>query len=150
MRGLWASWGTDTWYLRPSADHYRCNLYYVPETRAYRISGLVELFPQHCQVPNLSPNAHLKALNEEMQTTTVKTAGTPKERHLIQSIATAIKAILAPTNAEEQRVATDIVFWQPPSEDAPIVMIQWISDAPEIMQTRDPTAKRNLISQTLR
>jgi len=45
--GSWASHGTDAWYLGPSADHYRCNIYYVPETRAYRISGSAELFPQH-------------------------------------------------------------------------------------------------------
>jgi hypothetical protein len=54
VRGLWALQGTDAWYLGPSTDHYRCNLYFVPETRAYRISGLAELFPLHCQVPNLS------------------------------------------------------------------------------------------------
>ena len=38
-RGLWGSRGTDAWYLGPSRDHYRCNHYFVPETRAYRISG---------------------------------------------------------------------------------------------------------------
>jgi hypothetical protein len=143
---LWASWETDAWYLGSSADHYWCNLYYVPETRAYCISGSAELFPQHCQVPNLGPNAHLKALTKELQTATVKAAGTPKRRHLIKSLAPAIKAILTPTNAEEQRVATDVVIGRPPSEDAPIMTLQRISDAPEIMQTRDPKAKCNLIT----
>jgi hypothetical protein len=76
----------------------------------------------------------------------VTAAGTPKGHHLIKSLATAIKAILTPTNAEEQRMATNIVIGRPPSEDAPIVTIQQISDAPEIMQTRDPTAKCNLIT----
>jgi hypothetical protein len=56
--GSWASRDTDAWYLRPLADHYQCNIYYVPEMQAYRISGSAELFPQHCQVPNLSNNAH--------------------------------------------------------------------------------------------
>jgi hypothetical protein len=60
VQGLWASWGMDAWYLGPLAAHYRCNLYYVPKTPAYCISGSAKLFPQHCQVPNLSPNAHLK------------------------------------------------------------------------------------------
>ena len=65
VRGSWASRGTDAWYLGPSKDHYRCcNLFYVPKTRAYRISGSAELFPQHCQVPNLSRDEHLKALKE--------------------------------------------------------------------------------------
>ena len=31
VRGLWALRNTDAWYLGPSKDHYRCNLYYVPE-----------------------------------------------------------------------------------------------------------------------
>jgi hypothetical protein len=70
VRGSWASRGTDAWYLGPSADHYRCNLYYVPGTWAYRILGSAKLFPQHCQVPNLSNNAHLKALTEEITTLT--------------------------------------------------------------------------------
>ncbi len=36
VRGLWASRGVDGWYLGPSMDHYRCDVYYVLETRAYR------------------------------------------------------------------------------------------------------------------
>jgi hypothetical protein len=35
-----------------------------------------------------------------------------------------------------------------PSDEAPIVTIQRISDAPVIMHMRDPTAKRNLINTT--
>ncbi len=53
-RGLWASRGVDAWYLGPSQDHYRCDLYYIPVTRAYRISGSAELFPQHCQLPDMT------------------------------------------------------------------------------------------------
>jgi hypothetical protein len=34
-QGSWASRGVDRWYLGPSLDHYRCNVYYVPETSAY-------------------------------------------------------------------------------------------------------------------
>jgi hypothetical protein len=145
-RGSWALRGTDARYLGPSADHYRCNLYFVPETRAYRISGSAELFPQHCQVPNLSPNAHLKALTEEITTTTETAAGTTNGRRLIKSLARAIKAILTPPNGEEQRVANNDVIERPPSEDAPIRTIPRISEAPAIMQTRDPMAKRNLIT----
>ncbi len=146
MQGLWASWGPGAWYLGPLADHYWCNLYYVPETRAYHISGPAKLFLQHCQIPNLSPNAHLKALTKELQTATVKAAGTPKGNRLIKSLATVINAILPPANTEEQRVATNIVIGRPLSEDTPIVMIQRILDAPEIMQKRDPSAKCNLIT----
>jgi hypothetical protein len=146
VRGSWASRGTDAWYLGPSMDHYRCNLYFVPETRAYRISGSAELFPQHCQVPNLSPTAHLKALTEELQNETKFAAGTPKGRRLIKSLGKAIKSILAPPNEEEQRVSNEMVRESITEDDAPIVTIQRITEAPAIMKTRDPTAKRNLIN----
>ncbi len=41
----WSSHGFDGWYLGPSQDHYRCDLYFVPETRAYCLSGSLKLFP---------------------------------------------------------------------------------------------------------
>jgi len=148
MRGSWASRGTDAWYLGPSADHYRCNIYYVPETRAYRISGSAELFPQHCQVPNLSNNAHLKALTEELEMTTSKVAQTHKGRALIKALGKAIKTILHPTAAEEQRVDNNIQVMEPQRENEDMAPITRISDAPAIMRARDPTAKRNLINHT--
>ena len=89
-------------------------MYFVLETRAYRISGSAELFPQHCQVPNLSPNAHLKALTKELQTATEIAAGITNGQQLIKSLAKAIKAILASPNEEEQRVANDDVIERPP------------------------------------
>ncbi len=86
VRGSWASRGTDAWYLGPLADHYRCNIYYVPETREYRISGSAELFPQHCQVPNLSNNAHLKALTEKLEVSAGIAAKTHNGCTLIKSL----------------------------------------------------------------
>jgi len=148
MRGSWASRGTDAWYLGPSADHYRCNIYYVPETRAYRISGSAELFPQHCQVPNLSKNAHLKALTEELEMTTSQVAQTHKRRALIKALGKAIKTILHPTAADEQRVDNNIQVMETQRENEDMAPITRISDAPAIMRARDPTAKRNLIKDT--
>ncbi len=49
-----------------SGDH---NHFFVPETRAYRISGSAELFPQHCQVPFLLWNEHLQEVVDELVTT---------------------------------------------------------------------------------
>ncbi len=68
-RGLWGSRGTDAWYFGPLVDHYRCNHYFVPETRAYQISGSAKLFPQHCQVPFLSTKDHLQELTNKMAST---------------------------------------------------------------------------------
>jgi hypothetical protein len=53
--GSWALWGVNACYLGPSKDHYRCDLYFIIETQACHISGLTELFPQHCQLPNITP-----------------------------------------------------------------------------------------------
>ena len=82
-------------------------MYYVPETQAYIISGSAKLFPQYCQVPNLSNNAHLKALTKELQTATGIASNTHKGQTLIQALRKAIKAILNPTIGGEQRVNTD-------------------------------------------
>ena len=141
VRGSWASRGTDAWCLGPSKDHYRCNLYYVPETRAYRISGSAELFPQHCQVPNLSPGEHLRALTEELVTTatTVRnsTKGKTMIRHLRQHLNEIINGTAQPTPAQRVSAADTHI----PEEPA----IPRVTQAPAIMKTRDPTAKRHLI-----
>jgi hypothetical protein len=74
-RGSWGSRGTDAWYLGPSVDHYQCNHYFIPETRACQISGSVELFPQHCQISFLSAKDHLQELmNKVVSTLSTMTA----------------------------------------------------------------------------
>jgi len=120
----------------------------VPETRAYRISASAELFPQHCQVPNLSKNAHLKALTEELDMTTSQVAQTHKGRALIKALGKAIKAILHPTAAGEQRVDNNIRVIETQRANEDMAPITRTSDAPAIMRARDPTAKRNLIKDT--
>ncbi len=44
-RGLWALHGVDGWYLGPSMDHYRCDVYYIPETHRYYFRGQLSSFP---------------------------------------------------------------------------------------------------------
>jgi len=142
VHGSWASRGTDTWYLGPSKDHYRCKLFYVPEMRAYRISGSAQLFPQHCQVPNLNQDEHLKALTEELTTETTVAAGTTKGKSLLKLLRTHRDTlILPPTPREEQRVTGS----QPPDPQHEIMEFQRVTDSPAIMQARDPTAKRHFI-----
>ncbi len=60
MCGTWVSRGINAWYTGSSLDHYQCNHYFVPKTRANHISGFMELFPPHCQVPFLMWNKHLQ------------------------------------------------------------------------------------------
>jgi hypothetical protein len=111
-RGSWASRGVDGWYLGPSMDHYRCSLFYVPETRAYCISGLAELFPQHCQIPNMSPHQHLRALMDELRDTTAVADSKNKGRRLLKLLQSNLQNILNPPASTamprtEQRVTKE-------------------------------------------
>jgi hypothetical protein len=66
----WASWapqGLNTWILGPSKDQYRCHLFYISETRGYRVLGSANLFPQHCMAPKYTPKLHIKELSEELK-----------------------------------------------------------------------------------
>ena len=90
--------------VRGDGDGGRCsggarrrrNLFYVPEMRVYRISRSAELFPQHCQVPNLSRDEHLKALTEELQTETTVVAGTMKGKALLKVLRTHLDTLISP------------------------------------------------------
>ncbi len=80
--GLWGSHGTNARYLGSLVDHYQCNHYFIPETRAYQISGSTGLFPQHCHVPFLSTKDHLQELTNKM--VSFLGAMTPaKQRHVL-------------------------------------------------------------------
>ncbi len=100
------SW-VDGWYLSPSKDHYQDTLYYIPETRAYCISGSTELFPQHCQLPNLTPDQHFCALTEELAEETATANNMPMGHRLIkilQNKITQIQIVEPPALLIEQEV----------------------------------------------
>ncbi len=161
-RGSWASRGVDGWYLGPSLDHYRCDKYYVPETRAYRISGLTELFPQHCQLPDMTAHQHFRALTDELTECAHPARATTKGRRLLNLLLQRIDSILNPpppvdeqrvaeaARAEAQRVADAArADEQRVIDEAPIFTIPRITDAPSIIDARNPTTKRAL-KNTLR
>ncbi len=106
-RGLWASRGINGWYLSPSKDHYRCALYYIPETRAYCILGLTELFLQHCQLPNLTPDQHFHALTNKLANETATANKTPTERRLIKLLQSRTKQIVEPTAGMTEQEAKE-------------------------------------------
>jgi hypothetical protein len=141
--------GINGWYLGPSKDHYRGTLYYIPETRAYCISGLTELFWQHCQLPNLTLNQHFCALTEELAKETATANNTPRGHRLIKILQNKIKQIMEPpailtdqeVTEQEQRVRMQ---QQRVIEKTPILTISHITNAPPIMQSQNPTAKRAL------
>ncbi len=148
--GSWASQGVDGWYLGPSKDHCRCDLYFIPEMRAYCISGSTELFPQNCQIPCLTKHQHFWALMEELANVVEEANVTPAGRRLIKTLQMKIKhALNLPDVQEEQRVRGQEQRVARENEqrvidDTPILTIPCITDAPAIMQSRNPMAKRML------
>jgi len=149
-RGSWASRGVDAFYLGPAKDHYRCHVYYIPETRACRISGSTELFPQHCQLPSLIQHQHFRALTDELTEKADNEGVTPKGRRLLKLLRTRINTILDPPPiSDEQRVRLDQQQEAREEEqrvidESPILTLPRITDAPPIILTRNPTAQRNL------
>ena len=91
QRGSWGSRGIEVWYVGPLMDHYRCCHYFVPATRAYRISGSAELFPHNCQVPCLTTGEHVKELTTEMVTTLQKMTA-EKQRCVLTSVTAKLAA----------------------------------------------------------
>jgi hypothetical protein len=150
MGGLRASRGVDGWYLGPSKDHYICNLYFIPETRVYRISGSTELFPQHCQILCLAKQQQFWALMEELAKAVEDANATPAGIQLIKALQGKIKQALNPqivqdeqrVREHEQRVERE--NQQRVIDNTPILTILCITDAPAIMQSCNPTAKRML------
>ena len=139
----------------PLINHYRCNVYYIPEKRAYSVSGSTELFPQHCQLPNLSPHQHLRKLTDELAAEGTIAGATTKSRRLLKLLQAHIGNILTPkpppppvhleptleqrVQAEQQRVI----------DESPIITIPRITDAPGIMTSCNPTTKRNIKAKLL-
>ena len=65
-RQLWAPRGIDAWYRGPSKDHYRLYKFYCPETQAIRVNGSAKFFPQHCNLPTLSPTQHATTVADKL------------------------------------------------------------------------------------
>ncbi len=147
-RGLWASRGVDGWYLGPSMDHYHCNIYYIPKTHAYHISGSTKLFPQHCQLPDMTPHQHLRALTNELTDLALPTNEMPKGNQLLQLLQTCIQVLLKlPNILLEQRVDDNAIACKKEQRvinDTPILTIPCITEAPGIMQSCNPMAKHML------
>ena len=62
----WGTRGLDAWYCGPALDHYRNCIFYVPKTRSYRISTSFDLFPQHCMLPEFTPDQHANEVHNEL------------------------------------------------------------------------------------
>jgi hypothetical protein len=157
-RGSWASHGTNAWYLGPLVDHYQCNHFVVPDTRAYRVSGSAKLFPQHYQVPFLMWNENFQEVIDELATTIREVL--PNQRAKLLKLV--YKHLQLDKSDDSPRTLTDASHtwillrgdiqlnpYAPPPNEQRVPLptpnnIQWITDAPPIMNAPNPTQKRRL------
>jgi hypothetical protein len=140
----WAPRSLDAWLLGPSKDHYRCSLYYIPETRGYRVSAAAELFPQHCIAPSFTPESHMKELSSELQLN-LKTMGRKTcTLRVLQDLAVHLEAYVTgqppPLHKQrleqrvEQRVMDDVQHINPP-------LFQRVMDTPRVPTANNPMSK---------
>jgi hypothetical protein len=115
-------------------------MYYIPETRAYRILGSSVLFPQQCELPNVSPRQHLRALTNKLSNLAPPATATPKGKHLLHLLQTRVHALLHPPPVipAEQRVDKPIDAHKAQQriiDDATIITIPRITEALGIMKS---------------
>jgi hypothetical protein len=94
-------------------------------------------------LPNLRPIEHLEALTEELATETTKAVTTSSGKALLKILRTHLNNLLSPPiAATEQRVDAT-----PPATVNPAPPArQRVTDNPTILQARNHTAKRNLLT----
>ncbi len=147
----WAPHGLDAWLLSPSKDHYRCHLYFVPETSGYRVSGSAELFPQHCVSPPYSHKTHVNELANEMKLTIPKLTRRGRTLDTLRTLSQHLDAYVSgtplpatpPTELlppENQRVTPLLQ----PEEQRVIAPLRTATSAPQTIATNNPTGKRAL------
>jgi hypothetical protein len=130
-------------------DHYQCDLYFIPETRACWVWGLTELFPQHCQLPNLTPHQHLRVLTNELANSTTNASATTKGCRLFKLLKLNIQQIINPgVHLDKQRVSNCETQEQQQRviDKTPILTVSRITNAPPILYAQNPTAKQALKS----
>ena len=135
-RRSWSPRGTDAWYCGPSLDHYRNDLFYCPVTNSYRTSGSFDLFPQHCLLPEFTPNQHSNEVYDELMES-IGSMKRPAQAKLLKKMAKALRDIATNTQAPIQRVVPSI-----PSEGEQPA--QRVSTAPMVTTSTNPTAPRTL------
>eukprot|EP00804_Cyclotella_cryptica_P022671 CCRYP_012468-RA/>CCRYP_012468-RA protein AED:0.28 eAED:0.27 QI:0/0/0/1/0/0/4/0/650 len=126
-RTSWGTRGLDAWYCGPAFDHYRNMKFYVPSTKAYRVSGSYDLFPQHCVLPTFTPAQHAN-----------ETLDKPTKRKLLKKIARALDIL---NTTPEQRVATEGDTTEHPANALPI---QRVIEHPTVTTSTNPTDPKEL------
>ncbi len=96
-RASWGLHGLDAWLLGPSKEQYRCNLYYIPETKGYCVSGSADLFPQHCNAPAYTPVTHVQELSTKLQDTLATTGRKKRTCTILKTLTQHLDAYVSST-----------------------------------------------------
>jgi hypothetical protein len=150
-RALWAPHGLDAWLLGPSKDRYHCHLFYVPETRGYKVSGSANLFPQHCMAPTNTPESHVQELSNELQHNLIALSRKQRNMTVSKSLAHHLDGYITgtPIPPQEQMAEkrVEAVEQQRVMDIIPITThpgIQRVSDTPVMLTANNPTPTRIL------
>jgi hypothetical protein len=103
--------------------------------------------PLRSRRPETHTHQHLRALTNELTDLAPPANAAPKGTRLLQLLQTRIQAILEPPPIVEQRVDDDAIAREEEQrviDDTPILTIPRITEAPGIMQSHNPMAKRTL------
>ena len=121
------------------------------ETQAYRVSGSVEIFPQHCQVPFLLWNEHLQAIIDELATT-LQEIQPEKHGKFLSAIYSRLQS--TQSNTPTRTLTAPIQAWMlsqddiqlnpfvPPADEQRVTLEQMV--IPEAIDQRVPTNDNTL------
>ena len=101
----------------------------MPDTRAYRVSGSYDLFPQHCLLPELTDVEHATAVHDEL-VESIAALPTGTKKKMLRRLATTLQQI-ARGEQPIQRVAD-------------VARQQRVAESPLVTTTTNPTAPRTL------
>ena len=83
--------------------HYPCAHFFVPETGAMRVSGLYDLFLQHCIMPTFTHKDHVTAVNDKLKEA-ILSLNKKAKKHLLKAMTTSMVNMMVIINAPPQRV----------------------------------------------
>jgi hypothetical protein len=143
-RTSWAPHGLDAWFLGSSKDHYRCHLYFVPETSGYRVSGSAELLPQHCIAPHFSNETHVNELSEEIKSTLPKLAQRQRTLSTLCALAQQLDSFVAEPSPtlDVARLPDEQRVMPLPSEQRVSTPLQRLTTTVSPNLANNPTAPR--------
>ena len=108
-RTSWGTRGVDGWYCGPAFDHYSNMRFYIPETKAYRITASYDLFSQYCQLLTLSDQQQNREVAKERIKSVQRLKNRPKKaaiKDLKKTIDAMINGGTLPTS-EGEKTATE-------------------------------------------